>query len=106
MLSKSKQKLIDAKKSSMFRAVIVGAPASGKGTISARIVKEFGLTHLSSGDLLRKNILDDSEVGRQANEYVKTGNLVPDCVMTNLILKELEKLGSKNWLLDGYPRTR
>lgn len=90
----------------MFRAVILGAPASGKGTISSRIVKEFGLTYLSSGDLLRKNIFDNSPVGREANEFVKTGNLVPDSIMTDLVLNELDKVDSKDWLLDGYPRTR
>lgn len=88
----------------MFKALIIGAPAAGKGTISKRIVKTFNLQHISSGDILRKNIEQKTELGRQVSKYTDSGNLVPDEVMTALILQELDNC-NKHWLLDGYPRT-
>ncbi|XP_043917024.1 GTP:AMP phosphotransferase AK3, mitochondrial [Protopterus annectens] len=89
----------------LLRAVIVGPPGSGKGTVSDRIVKTFGLKHLSSGDLLRSNINDKSEIGLVARAYIDQGQLVPDDVMTRLILQELKVLEQHCWLLDGFPRT-
>lgn len=88
----------------MFKALIIGAPAAGKGTISKRIVKNFNLQHISSGDLLRKNIEQKTELGRQVSKYTDSGHLVPDEVMTALILQELDNC-NQPWLLDGYPRT-
>lgn len=90
----------------MFRAVILGAPASGKGTISSRIVNHFGLTHVASGDLLRNEILNGSTLGTEAKKFVDSGKLVPDDLILKLVLSELTKLNSQNWLLDGFPRTR
>lgn len=90
----------------MFRAVILGAPASGKGTISSRIVNHFGLTHVASGDLLRNEILNGSTLGAEAKKFVDSGKLVPDDLILKLVLSELTKLNSQNWLLDGFPRTR
>uniref|UniRef100_A0A8C5LN24 Adenylate kinase 3 n=1 Tax=Leptobrachium leishanense TaxID=445787 RepID=A0A8C5LN24_9ANUR len=89
----------------LFRAVIMGPPGSGKGTISERIVKMFALQHLSSGDLLRHNIHGKTEIGLVAKSYIDQGQLVPDDVITKLILKELNTMRSNNWLLDGFPRT-
>lgn len=88
----------------MFKALIIGAPAAGKGTISKRIVKTFNLIHISSGDLLRKNIEQKTELGKQVSKYTDSGNLVPDEIMTALILHELDDC-HQSWLLDGYPRT-
>lgn len=92
--------------SKLFRMVILGAPGSGKGTISSRIVRDFGLKHLSSGDLLRAQILKKTEIGLAAQSYMKNGQLVPDDVMVKLISTELSGLNSSPWLLDGFPRTR
>ncbi|XP_040273066.1 GTP:AMP phosphotransferase AK3, mitochondrial [Bufo bufo] len=89
----------------LFRAVIMGPPGSGKGTISDRIVKHFALKHLSSGDLLRLNIQKKTEVGILAKSYIEQGQLVPDGVITRLIVQELNNFGEHNWLLDGFPRT-
>ncbi|XP_072260319.1 GTP:AMP phosphotransferase AK3, mitochondrial [Pyxicephalus adspersus] len=89
----------------LFRAVIMGPPGSGKGTISDRIVKNFALKHLSSGDLLRLNIQRKTEIGVVAKTYIDQGQLVPDDVITRLILQELNNMGEQNWLLDGFPRT-
>ncbi|KAM8960169.1 GTP:AMP phosphotransferase AK3, mitochondrial [Pelodytes ibericus] len=89
----------------LFRAVIMGPPGSGKGTISERIVKLFALQHLSSGDLLRANIQKKTEIGLVAKNYIDQGQLVPDEVITKLILQELNTMRSNPWLLDGFPRT-
>ncbi|KAM4053627.1 GTP:AMP phosphotransferase AK3, mitochondrial isoform 1-T1 [Anomaloglossus baeobatrachus] len=89
----------------LFRAVIMGPPGSGKGTISDRIVKHFALKHLSSGDLLRLNIQKKTEIGILAKSYIEQGQLVPDDVITRLIVQELNNFGDHNWLLDGFPRT-
>ncbi|KAK3730607.1 hypothetical protein QZH41_018819 [Actinostola sp. cb2023] len=85
-------------------AIIMGPPGSGKGTVSERIVRNFGLDHLSSGDLLRSHIQNQTELGKEAQKYIDKGNLVPDDVMVDLILKELDQRKS-SWLLDGFPRT-
>lgn len=81
-------------------AIIMGPPGSGKGTVSERIVRDFGLDHLSSGDLLRSHIQNKTELGKEAQKYIDEGNLVPDDVMVGLILNELEQRKS-GWLLDG-----
>ncbi|KAI2663589.1 Adenylate kinase 4, mitochondrial [Labeo rohita] len=91
----------------LFRAVIMGPPGSGKGTISERIAHSFGLKHLSSGDFVRENIAAKTEAGVQAKTYIKKGLLVPDHVMTRLLLP---RLGDDQiqlvvrWYV-GFPRT-
>lgn len=91
--------------SRIFRAVIMGPPGSGKGTISERIAHNFGLQHLSSGDFLRENIATGTEAGMLAKTYIEKGLLVPDHVMTRLLLPRLEEITRLSWLLDGFPRT-
>ncbi|XP_020917707.1 GTP:AMP phosphotransferase AK3, mitochondrial [Exaiptasia diaphana] len=82
----------------------MGPPGSGKGTVSERIVRDFGLDHLSSGDLLRSHIQNNTDIGKEAKKYIDKGHLVPDNLMVDLALKELEQRKS-GWLLDGFPRT-
>ena len=84
----------------------LGAPGSGKGTISNWIVRDFGLKHVSSGDLLRHNINEGTPIGKEAKAFMDKGELVPDEVMVNLVSSELKKLGDQSWLLDGFPRTQ
>lgn len=67
----------------------MGPPGAGKGTIAKRIVKDFGLTHLASGDVLRKQVSDGTPVGREAQSFISSGRLVPDNVMMKLVLGEL-----------------
>lgn len=90
----------------MFRAIILGAPASGKGTISGRIIKHFDIFHLSTGDMLRKEMKKSTKLGKEAKAYVEHGKLVPDSLIFELLCSELGKLSEKNWLLDGFPRTK
>lgn len=92
-------------KAAAFRAVILGAPASGKGTVSARIVQQFGVTHISSGDKLRFHVATGTELGKEVKKYLESGSLVPDSTMISLIGKEIDAVSDKNWLLDGFPRT-
>ncbi|XP_072018731.1 GTP:AMP phosphotransferase AK3, mitochondrial-like isoform X2 [Amphiura filiformis] len=95
--------------SKLFRSVILGPPGSGKGTISSRLVRDFGLTHLSSGDILRAQINKGagkpSEAALQAKGFMEKGQLVPDNLMVRLVLNELSHISEQSWLLDGFPRT-
>ncbi|XP_066995384.1 GTP:AMP phosphotransferase AK3, mitochondrial [Anabrus simplex] len=93
-------------KGNIFRAVILGAPGSGKGTISSRILKTFDMKHLSSGDILRGHILNKTDLGEKAKDFIDKGQLVPDSVMVDLIMHEIKQLSEVNWLLDGFPRTK
>ncbi|XP_032678314.1 GTP:AMP phosphotransferase AK3, mitochondrial [Odontomachus brunneus] len=88
-----------------FRAVILGAPASGKGTVSSRIVEQFGVAHISSGDRLRFHVSAGTDLGKEVKRYMDSGSFVPDDTMISLISKEIESVEGSNWLLDGFPRT-
>ena len=83
------------------RALIMGPPGSGKGTVSERIVNTFSVTHLSSGDVLRSQIKAGTEVGLKAKEIVEKGGLVSDEIMIELILSKMKELAGGSWLLDG-----
>ncbi|CAG5116456.1 unnamed protein product [Candidula unifasciata] len=89
----------------LLRAIIMGAPGSGKGTISARIVQDFGVKHISSGDLLRKHVNEKTANGLIARRYMEAGELVPDNLMLRMVSQELSLLSHASWLLDGFPRT-
>lgn len=94
-----------------LRLLLLGAPGSGKGTQTSRLLKTFPSIHsLSSGDILRSQIAANSEVGKIASNYIKQGQLVPDSTMVLLISSQLKSQSWLNsnatWLLDGFPRTR
>lgn len=94
-------------RSHLLRLIILGAPGSGKGTISNRIVRDFGLGYFSVGDCLRENIKRKTDLGAEAERYIKTGTLVPDLLINQLVISELRRsFISRSWLLDGYPRSR
>ena len=85
---------------------MLGGPGCGKGTQCDKIVAKYGYTHLSSGDLLRDEVKSGSDRGKQLNEMMERGELVPLFVVLDLLAEGmLAKLsGSKGFLIDGYPR--
>lgn len=86
--------------------LIMGAPGSGKGTMSEKIIEEYGLLHISTGDLLRSAVKAKTAIGLKAQEYMSQGHLVPDEIIHDLISECLAKDDSKKgFLMDGYPRT-
>jgi adenylate kinase len=90
----------------MLNVVILGAPGSGKGTQSELISKEFGLEHISTGEVLRSEIENQTQLGIIAGEYINKGHLVPDDLITNLLSKVLDdRKNAKGIILDGFPRT-
>jgi len=88
-----------------LRMLMFGKPGAGKGTLSARLVKNYDILSLSIGDLIRQHIAERTEVGRQAEEIVAQGNLVPDDIVLKVVMSKLEALHNKHWILDGFPRT-
>lgn len=82
-----------------------GKPGAGKGTLSSRLVKKYDLLSISTGDLLRQQIQDGTEVGKQAEEIMARGGLVPDELMLRIVTDKLDTLHDKHWILDGFPRT-
>lgn len=91
----------------MFNLVIFGAPGSGKGTQSEKLIDRYGLTHISTGDVLRKEIAAGSELGKIADSYISKGQLIPDDLMVDILAKEVDRLRpqSKGFIFDGFPRT-
>lgn len=98
----------------MKNIVIFGAPGSGKGTQSDKIIAEFGVAHISTGDVLRSEIKAETELGKTASRYIQDGKLVPDDLIINMLAKTLDKLvadakaGGKDLpgvIFDGFPRT-
>lgn len=93
----------------MLNIIVFGAPGSGKGTQSTLIQEKYGLLHLSTGDLLRKEIALETDLGRVANEYISKGQLVPDDLMIDMIDKAIaERTSARTYtgiILDGFPRT-
>lgn len=91
----------------MLNIVIFGAPGSGKGTYSARLVDIFGIEHISTGDVLRAEIKNGTELGKIAKGYIDNGQLIPDALMIGILANVYDNLpeGSKGVILDGFPRT-
>ncbi|KAK6151652.1 hypothetical protein DH2020_014287 [Rehmannia glutinosa] len=87
--------------------MISGAPASGKGTQCEMIVQKFGVVHISTGDILRAEVAAGTEIGNKAKEYMNSGRLVPDEIVTAMVTARLslKDVKEKGWLLDGYPRS-
>jgi adenylate kinase len=90
-----------------MRLILVGPPGAGKGTQAAVLVDRYAVTHISTGDMLRAAVKDGTELGRQADGYMKTGALVPDELV---IAMTIERIGQSDcaggFMLDGFPRTR
>lgn len=90
----------------MFNLILFGPPGSGKGTQSERIITKYGLRHLSTGDMLRAEISEQSPLGMEAKKFMDKGQLVPDEVVIGMIGKVLNNnKTAKGFLFDGFPRT-
>lgn len=90
----------------MLNLVLFGPPGAGKGTQSERIIENFGLIHLSTGDVFRYNMKNDTELGKLAKSYIEKGQLVPDEVTINMLKAEVNKHDNpKGFIFDGFPRT-
>ena len=90
----------------MKNVVIFGAPGSGKGTQSENIIKKYGYAHFSTGDILRKQIADQTELGKIAKTFIDEGKLVTDELIINMLDAELDTAkDAKGVIFDGFPRT-
>lgn len=87
-----------------MRLIFLGGPGSGKGTQAKKLVEKFGLTHISTGDLLRKAMKDGTELGITAKKYVDAGDLVPDEIILGMIRQKLQEIDG-GFIFDGFPRT-
>ena len=89
-----------------MRLILLGPPGAGKGTQASSIVAEYGITHISTGDIFRHNIKNETELGKKVKSYLDKGQLVPDELTIDLVWDRLSKEDCKNgFLLDGFPRT-
>jgi adenylate kinase len=94
------------KEAPRVRMLLIGAPGAGKGTQAELIAERFGITHISSGDLLRKHVNEGTAIGRAAKEYLSRGDLVPDAVVMDMLRKPVVAASeSGGYVLDGFPRT-
>lgn len=91
----------------MFNLILFGPPGSGKGTQSERLIAQYGLKHLSTGDLLRSEIANQTQLGLEAKAFMDRGELVPDEVVIGMIRSALDaNPQAKGFLFDGFPRTQ
>ncbi|HEX41937.1 MAG TPA: adenylate kinase [Phycisphaerales bacterium] len=88
-----------------MRVILLGAPGAGKGTQCKKIVDRYGLLHLSSGDLLRKNRSEGTELGKKAQSYMDAGALVPDELIVRMMSQAISGAPEAGFILDGFPRT-
>lgn len=91
----------------MLNIVIFGAPGSGKGTQSDKIIEAYGVDHISTGDVLREEIKKGTELGKLAVSYIDEGNFIPDSLMIKILASVLDAKGKdiKGVIFDGFPRT-
>lgn len=89
-----------------MRLILLGPPGAGKGTQASSIVAEYGITHISTGNIFRHNIKNETELGKKVKSYLDKGQLVPDELTIDLVWDRLSKDDcKKGFLLDGFPRT-
>jgi adenylate kinase len=90
----------------IMKIVMLGAPGAGKGTQAKKIAESFGVPHISTGDIFRANIKNNTELGKKAKVYMDKGELVPDELVVDLIMDRFSEPDCSNgYVLDGYPRT-
>ena len=89
-----------------MRLLLIGAPGAGKGTQALRLAEILGLTHISSGDLLRQHVAAGTTLGRTVQQYVQAGDLVPDEIVLDMLRKPVVAANETGgYILDGFPRT-
>ena len=89
-----------------MRLLLIGAPGAGKGTQAGRLAARFGITHISSGDLLRQHVQDQTPLGQAIKTYVDRGDLVPDSLVMDMLRKPVVTAAEAGgYVLDGFPRT-
>ena len=89
-----------------MRLLLIGAPGAGKGTQAEQLAERFGIAHISSGDLLRQHVKDQTSLGQTIKSYVGNGDLVPDGVVMDMLRKPVvAAAGAGGYVLDGFPRT-
>lgn len=92
-----------------MRIVLLGPPGAGKGTQASRISEKYQIPHISTGDIFRANMKNDTPLGKKAKEYMNNGQLVPDSLVIDMVKDRLQQDDVKNanygYLLDGFPRT-
>ena len=89
-----------------MRLLLIGAPGAGKGTQAERLSEHFGIAHISSGDLLRQHVKDQTSIGQTIKTYVDAGDLVPDAVVMDMLRKPVVAAAEAGgYVLDGFPRT-
>ncbi len=90
----------------MLNIVLFGPPGAGKGTQAEKLINQYNLVHLSTGDIFRANIKDETELGKLAKGYLDAGNLVPDEVTIKILESEVDKNpDAEGFIFDGFPRT-
>nr|WKN34733.1 adenylate kinase [Tunicatimonas sp. TK19036] len=90
----------------MLNIVLFGPPGAGKGTQSAKLIEEFQLTHISTGDLFRKHLGEGTELGKRAKAFMDEGRLVPDQLVIDMVDDKLKEENNPNGIIfDGFPRT-
>lgn len=88
-----------------MKLVLLGAPGAGKGTQATRIAEKYGVVHISTGDIFRKNLKEGTPVGLKAKAYIDKGQLVPDEVTCEIVAERLKEADcKKGFMLDGFPR--
>src|SRR5512140_3740624 len=90
----------------MVNIVLLGAAGAGKGPQAAKLVERLGLTHISTGDIFRKNVAEGTPLGLEAKRYMDAGTLVPDSVVIAMVKDRLSQSDcDEGFMLDGFPRT-
>ncbi|MCK5707195.1 MAG: adenylate kinase [Candidatus Aureabacteria bacterium] len=91
----------------MKNLILVGPPGAGKGTLAERLIDEKGFMHISTGQILREALANKTQIGLEAKAYMDKGELVPDEVVTGIVMEKLseDEVRTKGFMLDGFPRT-